>query len=309
MARMASVMRLPPAFPDMHRFESLLSLVKTVKKRLHKHRRIMLLLGVIVLVGGLCWAVVQLDFDPRRIQPLPLLAVLGIAVVSMTLNGVELALCGRATGHRLPLSSAIPYAGIATFANLAPVPASMIVRGGALMSVGAKGRDTASVILAAGLLWLVMALFVAALYLFTGVLLWSAGLGALIATALIWRWIAVRGTAAVAWGFLAVRAGLIGLTMVRLFLCFSAIDQAVPFVQTGIYLFAGIIANAAGIVPAGLGITETIGAAMASLVGASGAAAFLALSVNRLVTLLVAGLMALSMFRAKGGAPVHKRSS
>ncbi len=265
-----------------------------------RHSRVILAVAAAAFVVGMALSVRQLGLDRESVRLGPLLLALALGgPASVAAKALELQLCARAVARRVGFVDAVVVTSAATVANLLPVPASLAVRGGALVNAGAGLRETGVVLLLAGLMWLGMAIAVtgaAAGGLAGGVAAALGGVAALVVAAMIAR----RGGAAVAGGFVAVRAALLGTLILRLWLCFAAIGAPLPAAEAAYYAVAGVIGNLAMIVPAGLGVSEGAAALMAQAAGGSAAAAFLALGLNRLLGLLLCGVIAtLGMIRPR----------
>jgi len=264
----------------------------------NQHRRPILVLAVCAFVAGLVLSVIELDLPLSDIDYGLLLLICLVTPASVILNANELQLCARFARVRLGLSDAAGITTAATVANLLPLPAGLIIRGGALVNGGASLLQAGGILVAAGLMWIALALSATAFALAERHAAWliPAVVG-LAVTALIAVWIARRSTAGLALGFVAVRLALLALLALRLWLAFAAIGAAVPFIETIYYSAAGVAGTVVMIVPAGLGVSEGLGAAMAAATGSSAAAAFLALGLNRVLGLAISGIVAALLWR------------
>jgi hypothetical protein len=251
--------------------------------------------ALLLFCGGIAWSVSQLAIDWSDLRWLDLALAFALLTPALWLNALELQLCARATSNSLTLSQALAYSCSATLANLLPLPGGALVRGAALMKAGASLRDTGGIVFAAALLWLALAAAISALAISrspAGIALAAAGLIGAAAT-LIWVW--RRSGAGIACGFLAVRLMLLGLMIGRLSYCFGAIGAEVSLGDAAAYTVASVLGSAAGIVPAGLGVAEAIGAMLATLASASPAEAFLSLGLNRVIGLIGTALVVLCL--------------
>ncbi len=257
------------------------------------HRVWIISIASLFFFGGVIWSAVALDVRWNDLNYVAIFAVVLILPVSMIFNAYELVLCANATGGKLGLQKALGFSSTATIANVLPVPASSLIRGGALVSAGASVVESGKMILIAGLLWLAMASSLSALAILPGafgIASFLAGLAVCVGLAI---WVGIKSNAGIAIQFLAVRAAMVALLMIRLFLCFVTINVGITLIDTAVFSVAGIIGNAAAIVPAGIGVTESLGALLAPVSGTVAAAAFLALALNRLTGLAGAGLVSL----------------
>jgi uncharacterized protein (TIRG00374 family) len=106
-------------------------------------------------------------------------------------------------------------------------------------------------------------------------------------------WLAWKASLQIAFYSLAHRFIGIVLLSARLFLAFQAIGVALPFIKAFPVTLAIIAGSAASITPGGLGISEVLGALIASVVQVAPAAAFLAIGLDRLIFLVASGAGAL----------------
>jgi hypothetical protein len=253
----------------------------------------LLILAVLLFLAGTAWSIQRMHLDWSDLDWEATGLALLLVVPAIWFNAVELQLCARAAGQSMGAGQALYCSNVATLSNLLPLPASLIVRGGALMQRGASLAVSSQIVLAAGAIWLAMAGGISAVAVLRGPAGAVAGLGGLAAVAFIARWIAKRSSARVAWGFIVVRMTLLGLMIARLYFCFEMIGLAVKPMDVAVYTVASILGSAAGVLPGGLGVSEGIAAALAVLVGAQAAAAFLAVGLNRVLGLLGSGLVVL----------------
>lgn len=259
------------------------------------HRKLLLGGAGILFVAGLIWSVVKLDIDVSQIDAAAMGCAIVLSAMSVAINVFELQLCGRAAQVRMGFKSAAAFSSWATVANVLPIPASILIRGGALRAAGTGWGQAGKIILAAGVMWLTMALVVSSYALlphWSGLVLMVASICATFGlSAWIWR----KSDGATATGFVTVRAALLAMLILRLWLIFQAIDRAIPLDEVSAFALAGIIGNAVAIVPAGIGITEAFGALIATALEYSPEAAFMALALNRILGLALSGAVAMSL--------------
>lgn len=252
-----------------------------------------LIVALVLFLAGSVWSIRELGVVWSDLDWTAGALALLLVAPSIWFNALELQLCARAAGNSMPLAQALCYSNVATLSNLLPVPASAIVRGGALVKNGASLAASGQIVLAAGLIWLAMAAGISAAAIIPGSGGLMAGAAAAGVAAGIAAWIARRSGIGVASGFVAVRVALLGLAVVRLHFCFAAIGVMLPPEDVAVYTVASILGSAAGIVPAGLGVSEGIAAALAVLAYASPAAAFLSIGLNRLLGLIGSAVVVL----------------
>jgi len=247
-----------------------------------RRRRLMLVLASVLFVGGLAWALHSTGIDPVDFQWswLALAVVLGFGGV--ILNGIELSACGHAIGSRVPAGEAIHLSSVGILSNLLPIPASALVRGGALVAKGATLAQSGQILLYVGLLRLSIA------GLFTGVALVSGPLGwpivgaSLLASAALFALIARVGGVMHAAVLVMLRVGMLALVAGQVMLSFRALGASASIVDAALPAIAPVVGSAVGIVPGGLGVSEAIGAALAVAASGSPALVFAALALTRL---------------------------
>lgn len=244
--------------------------------------------------AGLTLAVRDLGLSPTDLDLRTVMVILVVAApVSIIINAFELQLCALAVGRRLSLGRGIAVSTTATVANLLPLPAGVAVRSAALIAAGAKLHETGTIVLAAALMWFAMAASITGLAFVPEYLLgWFITAAGPFVVLGIAFWIARRSDVLIAFGFVVVRAALLAIFVWRIWLAFAALDLTVPLLDAAVYAAAGIAGTVVMIIPAGLGVSEGFGALLAEAVGGSAAAAFLAIGLNRILGLSLAGIVA-----------------
>lgn len=281
---------LPPARSE----PSVLGRLADIRAWSLRHRRIIVIIAAGAFLAGMAISVAELApaWERVRLWPLVVICLVGVPI-SMVLNAVELQLCARAVDRRMELGRALLVTSTGTISNLLPVPASVAIRGGALVASGAGLREAGVILAVAGLMWLAMAIAVTGLSLafttWVGVVTLAVGTLGTVGLAL---WINRRSGAGIALGFVLIRASLLGVLILRLWLAFLAIGVPVSLLDAAYYAVAGIAGTVATVVPAGLGVSEGFAALMASAIGDSPSGAFLALGVNRVLGLVICGAAA-----------------
>jgi uncharacterized membrane protein YbhN (UPF0104 family) len=224
-----------------------------------------------------------------QITPIVVLLAFGIPF-TIALNSAEIYLTGSLVGLRFGVAQSLRIAIISGAANMLPLPGGPLVRMAAMKSAGARYRDGGAATLAVAIIWVGVALPYAAFWLLPyswpiAILLISFGLPALG----VGCWFA-RKIAGSWWLAVVVVCLKLALTMLdasRLYLCFWTLGASTTFAQASALSAAGVIGSTASIVPAGLGVREAISAGLATVVGLSAAAGFLAPALNRLLGLAV----------------------
>lgn len=271
--------------------------------RMEPHRRLLLALAVLLFVAGTVWSIRALELSWSELWWTPLIAAFLLVAPALWLNGAELTLCARATRRTMPLLDAVVYTSTATVANLLPIPASALIRGGALVNRGASLFDSGKIIFNVGLLWLGLAASVSIVTIGIGAFgLWLALIAIAVAVA-AFAGIAHQGGIGLALQLLAVRIAILSLSIARLMLCLWAIGAEASLTDAAVYTVAPVVGSAIGIVPAGLGISEAIGAALAVIADAPAAQAFMALGLSRFLALFAAGAVVACVRLLPGLAP------
>lgn len=254
------------------------------------------LLGLAVLASGAIWAVASLDLNWSDISLLHLtLNLLVLTPALLAVAALSLKITSRAIGREVPNALAIHVVAAANVAELLPLPGGALVRGAALVKVGANVGEATRLVLYTALLTLGLTLAVSGL-----------ALGAL--SDAIWYGIAAAALAAVvvvllllsrhaAWRYLmamvAIRLAALAVTVLRLVVASATLGSDFGWIEAALYSAAPTVGAAVGIVPAGLGVNEAIAAGLASLVAGSSATAFLAVALNRALGLAVGAVLVL----------------
>lgn len=249
--------------------------------------------GLLLFLAGTAWSATQMNLSWSRLNWTSVGMAMLLMMPSVWLNAVELQLCARVADGRMGMAQALRHSNIATLANLLPLPGSVLVRGGALMKSGASLRISGKIVVAAGLTWLGIATsisFAAAMPSEQGFFVAATALLPVIA---IMRWVARRSGINVALGFIAVRLGLLAFMGARLFYCFAAIGVTTAPAEVAVYTVASVLGSVAGVVPAGLGVSEGIAAVLALLVESSPVSAFISVGLNRVLGFVASALIVL----------------
>jgi len=256
--------------------------------------RIPILVGALVAFAiGVAISLQQLEFDFAQLNVWPLLILLLIINPLQSIySATNLVLMAKATRAHIGFLTAVRVNVFAQLAELLPVPGGAIVRTGALVDAGARLGAGASVVLAFSLLWIALAAIAAGVSVpgpWLGIVLGLLGF----ATALpSFAFLAIRFGLDIALTAVLLRIAGIVLLTVRLAICFAAIAEAIALTQVFAFAFAVILGSAAALVPAGLAVGEGLSAAMAKPINVDPAAAFLAVSVSRILGLVGNAILA-----------------
>ena len=263
-----------------------------------RRRKLAMAIASILFVGGLAWAVDSAVIALARIEGQWLVAALALGFVGVILNGFELSRCAGALGKKVPAPEAINLSSVGILSNLLPIPASALVRGGALMATGATLAQSGRILLYVGLLRVSVAGAITGLALISGPFGWPVVAGSCLASAILFALIAQVGGIISALRLLGLRIAMLAGIAMQLWFCFHALGTDAGLSDAALQSIAPVVGSAVGIVPGGLGVSEAIGAALALLVNGSSAMAFAALALNRLVGYACAGLTVLA-FQAR----------
>jgi hypothetical protein len=258
-------------------------------------QRVLLAGAVVVFVTGGLAAVGRLDLAAGDLRwgPLLVAALLGVPL-SVLANGLEYGVSARIVGHRIRLGEAIGVSLLASAANILPVPGSALVRIQALAASGTRYRTAASSTVLMGLVWLGTSAAVAGAWLLpAGGPVLGAALLAAGAAALVAAWLLLRGhrpagvdRRTLAGWAVAVELLAVVVNGLRLLLVMVGLGLAGSPATALVLALAVVLASAVGFLPAGVGLREILGAALAPLVALPASAGFLVIAVDRVVGLV-----------------------
>ena len=267
-------------------------------------RKVIVTIALFALGLGVVWSIRNLDLDSQQIQLMPVLAAFCLTLpASILFNAWEFRLCGAAVGCHLSWRHALLVTTAGTIANILPVPASLAIRGKALVDAGTSLGRAGRILGLAAIMWVATAFVITGLSLPAiepAIIIATLGVGAMVTSAAL---IHHTSNIPTALGFIIVRLAMMALFVLRLMLLYFAIGVAVQLADVGILSGVGVVSAAIAIVPAGLGVTEAAGAVLASLRDTSPAAAFLVLALNRGLSLAGNGLVFGIMQFVKGNEP------
>jgi len=258
-------------------------------------KALMRALGILVLVGGVTWSVNSLDLKPEALTLRPFLLNLLIAApLNLLVAAYTLQLSAQVLDRDLPNRGAVGAVARANVAELLPLPGGALVRGAALMSVGAGLAESARIVTITAILTLCMTVAFSAMALVMlgrplGWIVVGAGLiGAVGVLTVIGRQAGVVLTAKL----FAIRLVTIAVGLTTLFLSFQALGAQISLTEVALFVVSTTLGSSVSIVPAGLGVNEAIAAGLAAMVTAPPAAAFLAVALNRAIGLLAGAAIA-----------------
>ncbi|WP_271077447.1 hypothetical protein [Aurantiacibacter sp. MUD61] len=279
-------------------FDRLISLSAALRAFSARNRIALTVIAVLLFGGGMVWAVGQLDVTLASLEWRPLLVVVLVFVpLDIALSALNLSLLAKIVDTRISAKDSLVATVIGRVAEVLPIPGAALVRGAALLRSGASFKAMIGVLAVSSLMTLALAGVFAAIPLLPrepwlayvllagSVLVFIGSMG----------WVARKAGAAIVSAMLALRLGILALTTLRFVACFLVIGSIVPVRDALLFVVGGTVTTYVGILPAGLGVSEGISAALALLIGVLPAAAFLAAAINRLCGLGVGGVIALAM--------------
>ena len=253
--------------------------------------------GLALFAAGLWWSVSKLELSWSDLNPFYLAALAVILVpLGIAYGAINFMVMTRAAGLNIPFSSAFTTTCIAQFAAILPLPGGALVRGGAMMARGSSMGGAASHVTVNAVLWIACAAMAAGLSLGTfagsahpiAIMLTAGGV---IGAAACVMWLTRKSSAKNAAGILALRLVGVALSGLRLTCAFYIIGQTIHYADAFPFAFASILGTASSLAPAGLGVSEALAAAIATLSGIGSAAAFLAVGINRIVGIAISGIL------------------
>jgi len=268
--------------------EQLLALLHIMFGWIKSYRMPLTIVIGALFVVGLFWSFRAMSIELGQLNYLPaLITFFMMGPLGIAYGAIGLALLARVAGTRIAFSSGWSMAGYAQLAESLPIPGGAIVRTIALKNSGTNTAKSMVLVTGAAVLWVAMSMVGAGIALLSNENL-AAVIFLLIGAAIILpilAWMIAQAGMIVAMQIMFHR--LIGLFLmcIRMLLAFAVIDMIVPFKTALFFSFANIAGSASAITPAGLGVGEAIAAAMAGLVQIAPAAAFLAIALNRIISL------------------------
>jgi len=242
--------------------------------------------GVAVSINSL--ALTWSDIAPGYI----LLSAFVIVPIALSYGALNFIILARGAGQSVPFARALKVSCVASFAEFLPIPGGAMVRGGAMMQQGSGATDAAAHVMINALLWVACAAIAAAAAIgLDNPASWPIGLAGLTGVILCTLWLWNKAGAAIA--LLAIVMRVIGLAIAgaRILAAFLAIGIAASFFEIYPFVFAAILGSAASIAPGGLGISEILAATIATLSTISSQAAFIAVALNRVIGLVISGVI------------------
>ncbi len=284
------------------------SLVREVGRRLFEARSVprrlrrglMPIAITVFLIGG--WLALRssrLHLDDIRWEPLGVLLIVGIPL-TIAGKACEYRISARAVDREVGLVESTRISIYSTAANLLPIPGSVLVRVGALRSLGARAGEALNATAFVGVVWLGTALTLAGTVTLSsrpvlGASSFFAGSAVIVLGIAILRRTAPAGRSLrrslMTWT-VVVEGASISVAALRWILALAALGVSASAMQGFVLALSGVFASSLGMFPGGLGVREVISAGLAPLVAVSASMAYLAASLDRLAGIVVHGIAA-----------------
>jgi len=255
-------------------------------------------LAVVLFAGGIAVAWSGAGVSAQEIDPLPaLLVAFGGVPLQVLFGGLLLRELSRSGGNPPPLPRVCRIVGLGTLSSVLPMASGTVVRGAAMVYWGMPSVRMIRIMALDALLWVAAGLFL------SGVALMASGVpgygyAALAAAAATGVPSFVAATSTVqgrAVGWALWRLGGVAVDVLRLWGCLAALGHGVDYVDAAVLGAASPLSSLFFFLPGGLGVRELVTAGLAQAATIDPAVAFLAASLNRILGLLVLGLLELLM--------------
>lgn len=262
------------------------SWLKAIRKFGQRNRRVLSIASLVFVVAAAIYYIVNFPAEADGFSFVwALIGVIYAALVMQSFNAIEFRLQAKAVNASIGFLGAQRVAVNAAIANLLPLPGSVLVRGAWLADRSNK-KAAALVLGSTALCWigvstsiagtalLISGSLVGLLLAAVGVVLFTAGFAGLLK--------AHKSTAPVIAAFeVAMTLAGVGL----LWIAFSAIGFDIGAVKAAATSAGGPLAGAIGVVPGGIGISESLTALLAELVDTPASIGFLAASMRRVMNI------------------------
>lgn len=249
-------------------------------------------LAVLFFLVSLVFAIRAFPASIGDLRPWPMVLVMVAGVPAMLLlNSAEYWLSAVFNNKRPSLRDSVEITIIARAANMLPLPGGTIARVAALKSLGVSVKDGIGINLLLAFLWLSLSLIYSSIWMWSIVrnpyAIYFLGLGIfiLLPTA-IYLYHRSKDPKFI---FLVVTTKTLSLIVdsAKIYLCFQALAISATFAQASSLAVSGVLGSAVSIVPAGLGVREAVASLLASMVGLSLSSGFLAVALNRILSMSV----------------------
>jgi len=256
-------------------------------------------LALVIFVLGLFLSFMSIDAEDVTLRSVPLLVnfIVG-APLAIAMNAVSLQMAGRVVGQAVGFRSAFHTCATATAANVLPIPVGAFLQSAVLVGHGATIFSSGLVIILGNIVLLTL---VSILLGFNLISVYPSAGWSLVATGFIGLMVCIVFLCRfhdwkLASAFLGTRIARILLMVVRLKLSFFAIGLDVSLLDASAFTGAVVLGATVAVVPAGLGVSESLAALTALAISIGPAIAFIAVALNRVSTLVIAALLAGLLF-------------
>ncbi len=230
--------------------------------------------GIGVVVASV-WAWQSSGLAIGDIDWLPIVVLFLVAApASLVLKALEFRVAARVAGQVAPPRRSLEVAIVSSAANLLPLPGSLLVTVRSLSEDGSTYGRAIAASAVPGFTWLGITGIVGGVAIGIEGTLWlaivvtTAGVGAGAGAAALFRSTAPhRGRGALAAAIIAVEAGWLTISALRLGLAVSALGVSIDPTQAVALSVAGALTVAIGFFPGGLGVREALIAALSPLIG------------------------------------------
>lgn len=252
-------------------------------------RRWALMAALAVFLVGIPLSIRELPTELGLVAPRELLLIALVGVpAAIVANAADTKLAASLVGTRFGWYQSMYVGLVSSAANMLPLPGGALVRVTALKGSGASLlKSGVSTTLLAGL-WLGLALslggtWIAVTHPWVAVPLLGVGVLALLGFCVALH------TICRSWRLLAlaviVKLTSIAIGVIRMAWALAALGVIIPLGDLAVFAVADVAGAAVMVLPAGLGVNESVAALLAPLVAVPSAAAFLAVGLNRVVAL------------------------
>ncbi|MFT7610196.1 MAG: hypothetical protein ACI9MX_003280 [Candidatus Aldehydirespiratoraceae bacterium] len=268
-------------------------------------RNSILAISAVAVVAGSIWAWSSTGLAVDDINWLPIGVAFAIAApASLVLKAFEFRISAQIAGQNPGRRRSLNVAVVSSAANLLPLPGSLLVTVRSLSEDGSTYGRAIAASAVPGLAWLGITGIVGGIAIGIEGALWLAvltiacGMAAgIAATTLFASTAPADGRVKLGASIIAVEAGWLAVSAVRLGLAVTALGVSIDPTQAVALSVAGALTVAIGFFPGGLGVREALIAALAPLIGLPFDTGVLLGSLDRVVWLaflaLAAGVLAL----------------
>ncbi len=247
--------------------------------------------ALVILSGGLFIALRALP-DGLQIEDWKYLLFIFFLAAPLTvlMNTLETELSARILGVSFGWRRALRISILSSAANVLPLPGGPIVRAAALNDLGVNLTKSGGVVVAVAALSLGIVFAYAGFWFcvmktfWVGGLFTTLGLAAIVLSVAGIRCLGSSMKLVAIVSILKILTSAIGV--LGIWWGFAALGVFLSLQEASIFSVAGVAGVAVSFVPAGLGVTETVAAALAALIAVSPAVAFLAAAIFRIVWLV-----------------------